>query len=130
LESEDISGLHKTNDIERRSSECEKQIRQWVEQRQKYYEQFVLGEIDRDTHTELKNECTLQLERLNNQLAILKQTELDKQANKKAVVLAKESLSDTATPQDIVNALVDKILVFPENRIEIRWNFVNFAVKI
>jgi hypothetical protein len=41
--------------------------------------------------------------------------------------LAKNTLSETATPRDIVNALIDKVLVFPGNHIEIYWKFSNFA---
>jgi len=33
----------------------------------------------------------------------------------------------TATPSDIVNALIEKVFVFPNNHIEIRWKFANFA---
>ena len=124
-----LERLYKKGDFERRISECEKQIRQLIEQRQKYYEQFVLGEIDRDTHIQLKTDCTTQLERLNNQLAVIKQAERDKSANQKVVEIAKTALSETATPKDIVNALVDKVLVFPDYKIEIRWKFVNFAAK-
>ena len=123
----DLEGIHKKGEFERRISECEKQIRQCIEQRQKYYEQFVLGEIDRNTHIQLKADCTIQLERLNNQLAVIKQSERDKSVNEKVAEIAKTALSETATPKDIVNALVDKVIVFPDYKIEIRWKFVNFS---
>jgi len=127
LESGDLSEVRKKGDFERKTAECERQIRSWVEQRQKYYEQFVLGEVDRATHAELKSDCTANLERLNNQLSVLKQAEHDKSANAKVAEIAKTALSETATPRDIVNALVDKVLVFPNYKIEIRWKFANFA---
>ena len=96
------------------------------QQRQSIYEQFVLNEINYDDYTAQKNECSVQIERLNNQLALLKQSEQNKSANKKIVEIAKTALSETATPKDIINALVDKVLVFPNNRIEIKWKFANF----
>jgi hypothetical protein len=130
LDNGDLSELRKMTDFGRRSAECEKQIRQWVEQRQTYYEQFIQGEIDRDTHLKLKSECTENLDRLNNQLAVIKQAEHDKEADKKITAIAKEALNATATPQDIVNALVDKILFYPGNRVEIRWKFANFAIGV
>jgi DNA invertase Pin-like site-specific DNA recombinase len=130
LESGDISEFYKKSEFEWRTSECEKQTRQCIEQRQRHYEQFILGEIDRDTHMKLKSECAAELERLNNQLAVFKQAERDGHTNKKVAALAKEALSERVTPQDMVNALIDKILVFPDNRIEIRWKFVNFAAGI
>jgi hypothetical protein len=54
--------------------------------------------------------------------------ERSKLSNKKIAALANDVLGDTATPKDIVNALVDKVLVFPNDHIEIRWKFANFAV--
>ena len=128
LESGDLAGLRKNTDFERRIADCEKQIGYWIEQRQKYYEQFVLNVIDRDTHAKLKGECTANLSRLNMQLSVIKQAERDKEAGKKVAAIAKDVLNPTATPQDIVNALVEKILVSPGNNVEIRWKFVNFAV--
>ena len=122
-----LDGLHRKSDFKRKVADCEKQIRQCIEQRQTYYEQFVLGEIDRDTHIKLKLNCTTQLERLNNQLAVIKQAERDKSANEKVSEIAKTALSKTATPKDIVDALIDKVLVFPDYKIEIRWKFANFA---
>jgi hypothetical protein len=56
--------------------------------------------------------------------------ERDKEADKNVTAIAKEALDAAASPQDIVNALVDKIHVFPGNRIEIRWKFANFAAII
>jgi arylamine N-acetyltransferase len=130
LESADLSGFRKTDKDGKFISDCENQIRQCVEQRQRYYEQFIQSEIDSDVFNKLKEECTAQLDRLNNRLTLYKQGERDKQANEKAAALAAEALSDTATPQDIVNALVDKVIVFPNNSLEIRWKFVNFAVGV
>ena len=37
LESGDLTGIYKKHEVERRTAECEKQIHQWVEQRQRYY---------------------------------------------------------------------------------------------
>ena len=127
LGSGDLPGLRKINGTERSVGECEKQIRQWVERRQIYYEQFVQGEIDREAHMSLKGECAEQLDRLNTHLAFLKQTERDRQANQKAVDMANKVLDESISKRDIVDALIDKILVFPGNHLEIKWKFLNFA---
>lgn len=70
LKTGEISELHKLNTDEKRISECEKQIRQYVEQRQKYYEQFIQGEIDRDFFKQLKDECVVQIDKANSRLAL------------------------------------------------------------
>ena len=130
LASGNLSGFRKKGDFERRAAECEKQIRQCIEQRQRCYEQFVITEIDREVYKTLKDDCTAQLDRLNHQLAALKQSERDNQATQKSVSFAKEVLNETTTPQDIVNVLVDKVFVSPGNQIEIRWKFADFAEGI
>lgn len=130
LESGDLSGLRKIDKGEKRVADCENQIRQCVEQRQNLYEQFIQGEIDRDDFNKLKDDCAAQIDKLNNRLSLYKQSERDKQANKKAVALASEALSETANPQDIVNAFVEKVMVFPNNHLEIHWKFVNFTAGI
>ena len=130
LDNGDLSSYRKTSMDERRVAECERQIKQYEESRQACYERFVGKEIDRDTYQSLKNDCTENIERLKNQLAVYKQMERDKQADKKVAALAEEALSEAATPKDIVNALVDKVRVFPGNQIEILWKFANFAEEL
>ena len=101
-----------------------------VEQRQALYEQFIQEEIDRDAHMRLKGECTAQIERLHNQLAAYRQAGRDKEAAKGIAGIAKQALSETATPKEIVNALVEKVLVSPGNKIEIYWKFIDFAANL
>jgi DNA invertase Pin-like site-specific DNA recombinase len=130
LASRDLSGMRKLNTGEKLIAECEKQIRECVERRQEYYERLIEGAIDRDAHTAFKADCAAQLDTLNNRLSALKQAERDKQTGKKMAALAKEALGETATPQDIVNALVEKVVVYPGNRIEIQWKVQNFVSEL
>ena len=109
------------------AADFEKQIRECVEQRQQYYEQFVLREIDRDTHQSLKAGCAARIDRLKNQLAVARQTERDKQTAQKTAAIAKHVMSEAATPKEIVDTLIEKVLVFPGNKIEIQWKIADFA---
>ena len=127
LMSADLSGLKQKGQDAHYIADCEKQIRECVEQRQRYYEQFVLREIDRETHKKLKAECAAQIDRFNNHLAILRQSERDKQAAQKATAVAKRVLDKAATPKEIVDTVVGKVLVFPGNNIEIQWKISDFA---
>ena len=126
LESGDLSELRKVGADEKRMAECNKKIARYVEQQQAHYEQLVLHEIDRDTYRTLSDECTAQLDIWKRQLALCRQSERDRQADKKVMAIAKEALSETAAPRDIVEALVDKVFVSPGNRIEIHWKMANF----
>jgi hypothetical protein len=85
------------------------------------------GEIDRDTFMAVKDEYTSRIDEINTQAAQLRQIERDKEAKDIFAARAKEVMSDTATPHDIINALVDKILVFPNKRLEIHWKFKDFT---
>jgi len=126
LKSIDLTNLQKKTEVDRIVAEYEEQIRKWIEQRQINYERFALNEIDRETHKELMKGCTEQLTRLNSQLAIIKQAKIEKEEARKLAALAQEALKKAASPQDIVNALIDKVYVFPGNRLEIKWKFVYF----
>jgi hypothetical protein len=127
LNSGNLSKLrHKDTDTQR-IADCDKQIRACVEERQRHYEQFITREIDHEMYQSLKTDCAAQMDKLNDQLAVLKQAERDKQVNKKSVALAKEVLKASATPREIVDALIETIRVFPGNRIEIRWKISDFT---
>ena len=52
-----------------------------------------------------------------------------KDAANKVAALAKDALSTTAAPKDIVDALVEKVLVYPGFHLEIHWKFAHFAEK-
>ena len=127
LTSDDLSALLKIGESKRLLKDYTKQANQLTTQRQQCYEQFVGGIIDRDAFQALKSDYTVQIDRLSSQLAVLKQAELDKSAGEKMEELAKNALSKKAAPKDIVNALVEKVLVFPNEHIEIHWKFATFA---
>ena len=128
LTTSDFTELRKMNTGDQHLAECQRQIKHQMELRQEHYERFVLKEIDADTYRSLKEDCSRQLERLNNQLNLLKQAERDNQADMNVAALAKDVLDESALPRDIVASLVEKVFVFPEGHIEIQWKFANFAV--
>ncbi len=127
LASGDLSEIRKLNAGEKQIAECERQISESIAEQQNHYEGFIIGEIGHDEYMELKAAGSTRLKMLTERLSSLKQSERDRQADKKTAALAKEALGEAATPKDIVNALVDKVRVFPDNRIEILWKFANFA---
>ena len=126
LESEDLTELRKNNK-NGQTAEYEKQIKLLSEQRQKVYEQFITGDIDRDTHRTIKADLTAQIDRLKGMVSIIKQSELDSHVKRNTAEQAKAVLSDTLTPREIVDALVEKVRVFPNDHIEIDWKFAGFS---
>jgi DNA invertase Pin-like site-specific DNA recombinase len=105
------------------------QIKQCIELRQKGYEQFILKEIDNIAFQSIKDECSDQIRRLENQIAISKQSNRDAQEKQKITAIANDVLSESVTQHEIVNKLIDKILVFPGNHIEIIWKITDFAIN-
>jgi DNA invertase Pin-like site-specific DNA recombinase len=127
LNTSDLSQLRYRGADDQRAADIEKQIRECVEQRQRDYERFILRDVDREEYRKLKADCSVRLDRLNGQLAVLKQVERDKQLAQKSSALAKEVLSESMTPREIVEALIEKVLVFPNDHIEIQWKIADFA---
>jgi hypothetical protein len=58
---------------------------------------------------------------------MLKSNGSDKSVDKKAIALAKQAVNISASLRELVEALIEKVYVFPENRIEVQWKIVGFA---
>jgi hypothetical protein len=128
LGADELSKLKKPKGDIRRIADCEQQIRQMVEQRQMYYEQFVTEDIDSETFQKLKADCTARLDMLKQQLAAFKQAERDEETSRKMTSLAQTTLSDSITSKEIVDMLINKVFVHPDYEIEIEWKVSDFAV--
>jgi hypothetical protein len=128
LNSGDFAELRKVGDSGKRIADFEKEINKCVEERQRAYEQFVTRAIDRETYIAFKTDCAERIDRLNNQIAVTRQAERDRQAGVKTAALAKDVVSETLSPRELVETLIDKILVFPGDRIEIQWKIADFSI--
>jgi hypothetical protein len=127
LNSGDISGLRNMSTGEQQITECESQIRQWVIQRQNHYERFVMKKIDRDEYLALKNDCANKIDSLNIRLALLEKSETEKNESLKMTALAKDVLGVSASSKEVIDTLIEKVFVFPDNRLEIQWKFTDFT---
>lgn len=125
--SDDLTGFRKSSEDIRKMADYDDQIKALSAQRQECYERFMSREIDRDTFMAMKSEYTAQIDVLNNQAVSLRQIKRNRESQDKIVALTKEMMSKTATPKDIVIALVEKVFVFPDNRLEIHWKFEDFT---
>ena len=127
LNTANLTDLRKTNGNAQQIADCEKRLKSLVEKRQRYYEQFITGEIDRPTHQSIKTDCTEQIDRINAQLSNYRQSQFDSQANQRTASHAKTALNKTATENEIVDMLIEKVHVFPNFHIEITWRVSGFA---
>jgi hypothetical protein len=122
----DISNL-KINTTTKNISDFEKEIDLQVSAQQKLYEKFILGEISKKFFQTEKSECSEKIDYFNSQISILKQAENDKFSHKKSVELADKILSEKLSEREIVELLIDKVFIFPNNRIEIKWKISDFT---
>jgi len=126
LKTDDLSELKKKGGDKSRLAECEKQVKALNEQRQSVYEQYITGEIDGVTFKKIKSDHTVQIERLRVLASSLRQNELDSYNKSKIAKQATAALNGSLTPVEIVDVLIEKVHVFPNDHIEITWKVAGF----
>jgi len=127
LGSVDLTNLRKTGDEAQNFAAYEAKLSEVMELRKDFYDQYLSEEIDLDTFMAKKKECTDKIEQLNKQIVLLKKSKHDKLSHKKSAKIAKDTLSSSAIPRDVVEALIEKVFIFPGKQIEINWKIVSFA---
>lgn len=104
-------------------SEYEKKVQILQDAKRLLYEQFALGEIDLGTYKEQKARYDAELVRVKNvctmAAAQTKQAQADYEAKVKRREIIKEVSKADSLTQSLIDALIDKVYIFPENRIEI-----------
>ena len=104
-------------------SEYEQQVGALEDSKQTLFERFIMGEIDMDTYKTEKALYDEKIMRTNNAYAAIaakakqKQEELDRQSSRSDVWSA--ITESTGLTPELVDLLIEKVLVFPGNRIDI-----------
>ena len=127
-----ISELQKSNLSQMQIAEHESRISHLTGQRQHIYEQLVLGQINRETYIASRDEYAREIEKLKSQIDVRKQLERVKLEKQKLAGLAEDALSMTEmdSQRGIIESLIEKILVSPNNHIEIVWRFEDFGKEV
>ena len=104
-------------------AEYEKKVQVLQDAKRQLYEQFALGEIDLGTYKEQKARYDAELVRVKNvctmAAAQTKQAQADYEAKVKRREIIREVSGADSLTQSLIDALIDKVYVFPGNRIEI-----------
>ena len=106
-------------------SEYEQQIEELQDGKRLLYERYLLGEIDLDTYKAEKTACDeLLLKTKNAYAAVLaqakqKQEERSRQESREEA--AKAILDADTLTTELADFLIDRVLVYPDNRIEIAY---------
>jgi hypothetical protein len=112
-------------------SDYEQQIRRCMDEKRRLYEQFVLGEIDDKTYREQKTVCDSKLNEIKGlHSGLVVQTakmQADKEKTADLKSVAKSVIGAKSLTREIVDALIERVEVFPRNRVEIAWKFTDFS---
>ncbi len=98
-------------------SDSSQLIPQIEQAKRSLYEQFVLGEIGAEGYREAKAGFDAELERLRHTHSKKEELETENELRK----LAEEAQRTKAVTRPLVDLLIDKVLVYPNNHIEVCW---------
>ena len=106
-------------------SEYEKQIKALYDSKQALFEQYIMGELDMEAYKAQKAAYDATILKTKNAYAAVaaqakqKQEEQDRQTNRQEVAKAITD-AEGLTPE-LTDLLIEKVYVFPDNRIEIAY---------
>lgn len=114
--------------VDSRLQEHEKRITECMEEKKRLYELFVLHEIDAESYAAQKAECDANLRRLKQALNTISDKAVEQKAqhdSDAAVRDAAKAVDGNGLNQNLVELLVDRVYVYPGERIEIAWKAGN-----
>lgn len=108
---------------------CEEQIAKVQEAKQQLFEQLMRGEIS-DTDFQTRNaDYDADLLRIKNTHAIVsaqaKQAQKEYEESVKRQTIVQDLSGETGLTQPLADALIDKVTVYPDNRVEISYKFAD-----
>lgn len=129
-----IDGLGDTTGL---SIKAEQQVRyerrldKYHDEKRLLYERFILGEMDEAGYKIEKSLIDAETSKLNHALNTLK-TEaavllVAKTADDEVRKLAKDALGKNELSRQLVDLLIDKVCIYPGNRVEIKWKVTDFG---
>ncbi|MDR1617217.1 MAG: recombinase family protein [Syntrophomonadaceae bacterium] len=106
--------------------EYEGRIEKLREEQQRLYESFVLGGICRDDYKMQKSAVDSEIEKTRLTLESIRGQSGDSASDAIAVEAAKKALRKRVLSKELVDMLIDRVLVYPDDRIEIVWKLPGF----
>lgn len=111
--------------------EYERRIARCNDNKRALYERFVLRALDAERYKTLKAEVDAEMTRLERANAAVKEQVTQMLANREAKIKARE-IAGTASREsklsrELVDLLIEKVLIYPGNEIEIVWKVSDFV---
>jgi hypothetical protein len=127
LNIDNFSEISNINLQSEKQAEYDKIIEKLQNDKRTLYEKFVLGEINAEDYKTTKSEVDIEIERLNSikSASNEKIKVYENTAEKKK--LAEIVNSEISLTKSLADLLIEKIRVFPDNRIEIDWKIADFC---
>ena len=108
------------------------QIEEYLDQKRMLYERFLLKQISLEDYTSQKATVDRELERLRELHTALKvrtsQIQIDAKTQSARTKLAQEVVETGKLTAELVDSLIDKVYIYPGNRVEILWNMQDFCL--
>ncbi|MCI5893529.1 MAG: DUF4368 domain-containing protein, partial [Clostridiales bacterium] len=114
--------------------ELEKQIENCRKEKQHLYEQLLTRKITLDEYQMLKENCDADMRdyelQYDRSCRELEQTKNDNQTREKFIQIAKDVKKENTLTQALADMLIDKVLVYPDKRIDVIWKMQDFCRDI
>ena len=114
--------------------ELEKQIENCRKEKQHLYEQLLTRKIILDEYQMLKENCDADMRdyelQYDRSCRELEQTKNDNQTREKFIQIAKDVKKENTLTQALADMLIDKVLVYPDKRIDVIWKIQDFCRDI
>ncbi|MDK9711214.1 recombinase family protein [Acidaminobacter sp.] len=114
-----------------KNAEYEKQLRALGDQKRGLYERFLSQDISLEEYKAAKAACDDDIENLNRLSASaatsITQFRMDSTERSKIQTLARDVKSESKLTRPLVEKLIDKVRIFPGNRIEVDWKIKDFC---
>ncbi|NLA88187.1 MAG: hypothetical protein GX847_13105, partial [Clostridiales bacterium] len=94
---------------------------------QRLYENLVLGDIQPEEYKERKKALDAALARQRDVHGVICEQEEKNAPSVAAIKAAREALLSDELGQELADLLIDKVLLYPDNRIEIHWKVSGFG---
>ena len=111
----------------KRQLECRSRLQELQDEKQQLYESLVLGDIRSEEYKERKTALDADLARQRDVYEVICNQEEKIAPSAASIKAAREALESGELEQELVDLLIDKVLVYPDNRIEIQWRVSSFG---
>ena len=111
----------------KRQLESERVLQELQDEKQRLYERMVLGDIHPEEYKGQKKALDVALDRQRDVHEVICEQEEKNAPSAAAIKAAREALRSDELGRELADLLIDRVLVYPDNRIEIQWKVSSFG---